>query len=108
MERTLWRNEKFAKEFPQEKTYRHSLKEEVSALSMAATVFAELQEKKKPESPDPSLVLLSKMKSEGMLEPFVLLLHPDAGVAKDYAAYQAAHREKLIQFVDQYVVPQVP
>ncbi|HZR29615.1 MAG TPA: tetratricopeptide repeat protein [Terriglobales bacterium] len=108
MERALWRNEKFSKEFPQEKTYRHSLKEEVSALSTAATVFEELQQKKKFENPDPSLVLLAKMKSEGMLEPFILLLHPDTGVVQDYAAYQAAHREKLIQFVDEYILPQAP
>ncbi|HTC92260.1 MAG TPA: tetratricopeptide repeat protein [Terriglobales bacterium] len=108
MERALWRNEKFAKEFPQEKTYRHSLKEEISALSLVATVFEEIQQKKKLENPDPSLVLLSRMKSQGMLEPFVLLVHPDTGVVQDYPAYRAAHREKLIQFVDEYVLPQAP
>ncbi len=108
MERTLWRNEKFAKEFPQEKTYRHSLKEEVSALSVVAATFDENQQKKKLENPDPSLVMLSQMKEEGLLEPFVLLLHPDTGVARDYPAYQAAHRDKLMQFVDEYVLPQTP
>ncbi len=108
MERTLWHNEKFAKEFPKEKTYRHSLKEEVSALSLVATVFEESQQKKKLENPDPSLVLLSKMKDEGMLESFVLLLHPDAGVTQDYAAYRAVNRDKLIQFVDEYVLPPTP
>src|SRR5260370_10533492 len=108
MERTLWHNEKFAKEFPKEKTYRHSLKEEASGLPLVATVFEESQQKKKLENPDPSLVLLSKMKAEGMLEPFVLLMHPDQGISLDYAAYQAAHREKLIQFVDEYVLPPTP
>jgi tetratricopeptide (TPR) repeat protein len=107
-ERTLWRNEKFAKEFPQEKTYRHSLKEEVSALSLVATSFEEKLRGKKINSPDPSLLLLSKIKAEGMLEPFVLLIHSDAGVAQDYAAYRAAHRAKLIQFVDEYIVPPMP
>jgi tetratricopeptide (TPR) repeat protein len=108
MERVLWHNEKFAKESPKEKTYRHSLKEEASALSMVATVFEESQQKKKAESPDPALILLSQMKAEGMLEPFVLLMHPDQGISQDYAAYQAAHREKLIQFVDEYILPQAP
>src|SRR5579859_189647 len=108
MERTLWHNEKFAKEFPQEKAYRHSLKEEISALSLVATSFDESIQGKKLENPNPSLVLLSKMKSEGMLDPCVLLLHPDTGVAQDYAAYQAAHRDKLMQFVDEYVLPPTP
>ncbi|HYL09162.1 MAG TPA: tetratricopeptide repeat protein [Candidatus Acidoferrales bacterium] len=107
-ERTLWRNEKFAKEFPQEKAYRHSLKEEVSALSLVAASFEEKQRGKKIKSPDPSLLLLSKMKAEEMLEPFVLLIHSDAGVARDYAAYQAANRANLIQFVDEYIVPPAP
>ena len=108
VERTLWRNEKFAKEFPQEKAYRHSLKEEVSALSLVVTVFEEQQQKKKIGNPDSSLVLLSTMKSEGMLEPLVLLLHSDTGIERDYAAYQSRNREKLIQFVDKYIVPATP
>src|SRR5437660_7160950 len=47
MERALWRNEKFAKEYPLEKNYRHSLKEEADALSLTVTVFHEMQQKKK-------------------------------------------------------------
>jgi len=108
MERTLWRNEKFAKEYPQEKTYRHSVKEEVAALSLAVNVFQELQAKKKDKSPDPGLTLLSQFKSEGLLESYVLLLKPDQGVAQDYPGYRAAHREKLMEFMDKYVVPPAP
>ncbi len=108
MERARWRNEKFAKEYPQEKTYRHSLKEEVAALSLAVNVFQELQAKKKDKSPDPGLTLLSQFKSEGLLEPYVLLLKPDQGIAQDYPAYRAAHREKLVEFLDKYVVPAAP
>ncbi len=37
-DRILWRNEKFAKQFPQEKQYRHSLAEEGEALGMAAGI----------------------------------------------------------------------
>lgn len=108
MERALWKNEKFAKEFPGEKTYRHTLKEEADALSMAATVFAENQRRKKAKDPDPGLVMLAKLKADGMLEPYILLVRPDNDIARDYAAYLAAHRDKLIQFVDQYVVPPAP
>jgi tetratricopeptide (TPR) repeat protein len=108
IERSLWKSEKFAKEFPGEKTYRHSLKEEVDALSLVATVFAENQQKKKSKNPDPSLALLAKFKAEGMLEPYILLIRPDNDIARDYFSYQTAHRDKLIEFVDKYVVPPAP
>ena len=108
MERSLWKNEKFAKEFPAEKSYRHSLKEEVDALSLVVTVFAEMQQNKKIKEPDPSLMLLSRFRKEGLLEPYVLLIGADNDIARDYAEYQAVHRDKLIQFVDKYVVPPAP
>jgi tetratricopeptide (TPR) repeat protein len=108
MERALWRGEKFAKEYPQENTYRHTLKEEAAALSVTAAVFNELQRKKKAASPDPSLLLLSQLKADGLLESYVLLIKPDAEIARDYRAYQAAHRDKLIQLLDRYVVPPTP
>ena len=107
-ERALWRGEKFAKEYPQENTYRHTLKEEAAALSVTAAVFDELQRKKKAASPDPSLLLLSQLKADGLLESYVLLIKPDAEIARDYRVYQAAHRDKLIQLLDKYVVPPTP
>jgi tetratricopeptide (TPR) repeat protein len=106
IQRTMWKKEKFAKEFPGEPTYRHSLKEEVDALGLAVTVFTE--NKKNIKDPDPSLVTLAKLQADGMLESYVLLVRPDNDLARDYAAYLAAHRDKLIQFVDKYVVPLAP
>jgi len=108
MERALWRTEKFAKEYPEEKSYRHSLKEEATALSMVASVFDESEHKKKSKVQDPSLLLLSQLKSDGLIESYVLLIKPDNEIAHDYAAYQAAHRDDLIRFVDNYVVPPAP
>ncbi|HKF20296.1 MAG TPA: tetratricopeptide repeat protein [Candidatus Angelobacter sp.] len=108
IERARWHQEEFAKEFPEEKNYRHSLKEEVAALSLATTVFEESQRKTKDANPDPGLTLLSRFKVEGMLEPYVLLMKADNGIAQDYSAYRAAHRDKLIEFVDKYVVPPAP
>ncbi len=113
MERALWTGEKFGKEFPQEKTYRHSLKEEVSALSVTASVYEELRaskrrKKAKDSLPDPQLDFLVRLKAAGMLEPFVLLMHPDQAISKDYADYQAAHRDKLMEFLDKYLVPEAP
>ena len=108
IERVLWHNEKFAKEFPQEKTYRHSLKEEASALRLTVTAFDANQKKKKFKTPDPSLVFLSQLQADSMIEPYVLLVLPDAGIAKDYPAYRAANRDKLITFVDKYILPPMP
>lgn len=108
MERSLWQSQKFAKEYPQEKGYRHSLKEEASALSLAAKVFEETQAKKKDKNPDPGLTLLTQFKDQDMVEAYVLLMRADQGIAQDYAAYRDAHRDKLISFVDKYVVPAAP
>jgi len=108
MERALWHNEKFSKEFPQEKNYRHTLKEEASALTLTATVFEENQQTDKIKDPSPSLLLLSQLKADGMIEPYVLLVIPDAGIIQDYAGYRAANRKKLIEFVDKYIVPPAP
>ncbi|MBZ5524145.1 MAG: tetratricopeptide repeat protein [Acidobacteriia bacterium] len=116
MERALWSGEKFKKEFPDEKTYRHSLKEEVAALSVAVSVYQETADarskdkgkKPKASAPDPQLELLVRLKAAGMLEPFVLFMHPDQGIARDYEAFQAAHRNKLMEFLDKYLVPEAP
>ncbi|HLJ26287.1 MAG TPA: tetratricopeptide repeat protein [Candidatus Angelobacter sp.] len=108
MERALWHGEKFSKEFPQEKSYRHTLKEEASALGLTATVFAENQKRNKIKDPSPSLVLLSQLKTDGMIEPYVLLVIPDAGIMQDYPGYREANRQKLIAFVDKYIVPATP
>src|SRR5215470_5560106 len=107
MERALWQKEKFSKEFPQEKTYRHSLKEEAAALTRTAAVFQELKEKNKSK-PDPSLVFLSQLQADNMIEPYVLLVLPDAGISQDYPAYRAADRDKLIAGVDKYILPPTP
>jgi tetratricopeptide (TPR) repeat protein len=107
IERTLWKNEEFAKQFPGEKNYRHTLKEEVASLSLVVTSFTE-QSKKKLKNPDPSLVMLAQLKDEGMLEAYVLLVRADNDIARDYFPYRAVHRDKLIEFVDKYIVPPAP
>jgi tetratricopeptide (TPR) repeat protein len=108
LSKSVWRGEKFAKEFPQEKQYRHSLKEEADALSVAASVFEEQHGNKTVKNPDPSLVLLSELKKKQLLEPYVLLILPDDGIARDYAAYKSAHPDKLVQFFNEYILPETP
>jgi len=104
--RASWVNDKFAKEFPNEKEYRHSLREEVEALSIVAeTVSAEVKQGKlKTNALEPSLANLLKLHEAGLLEAYVLLGRPDAGIARDYEAYRQTNRDKLRQYVSEYVI----
>jgi len=70
--------------FPNEKTYRHSLLEEVDALNTAAAVLGENYKKpKQRKNLQPSLLTLLELNDKGMIEPFVLISKPDAGIAQD-------------------------
>ena len=102
--RSTWRSTEFAKQYPNEKQYRHSLKEEAAALRTALKVFSE-DKAKKPQTADPSLTLLTKLDKEGLLESFILLALPDAGIALDYPGYRRTNLEDLRRYVKQYVVP---
>jgi hypothetical protein len=57
---------------------------------------------------DPGLLLLLKLHDAGLLDAYVLFSLGDAGIAKDYSAYRAAHREKLEEYMDKFVVPPAP
>lgn len=108
LQRRLWQQQEFGKQYPSEQQYRHSLKEEVSALSLVADRFDELRNQGKVKNPDSELVRLSELNQKKLLEPYVLLMTPDAGIARDYKSYCDAHRDKLVEFLDQYVVPAAP
>jgi tetratricopeptide (TPR) repeat protein len=104
--RQAWRQGKFKKEFPNEASYRHSLKEEAEALdAMVAILAPDAASLKKAEKLDPSLLALIRVDHEGMLEPFVLLNRADPEIAQDYPAYRAAHRDQLFRYVDEFVLP---
>ena len=99
--RSAWRKEKFAKTFPQEKTYRHSLAEEVDALrSVLALATSDKQVKKL----SPSLEILKKLNDEGLLEAYILLARTDEGIAQDHPAYLKRDRDKLRRYVVEYVM----
>src|ERR1051326_3494567 len=94
--RAGWQTTNFAKEYPNEKTYRHSLKEETSAVRAALKV---LGEQKADESKiDPSLQVLRKLDKEGLLEAFILLAIPDQGMANNFAAYPKTTVEDLPRY----------
>jgi len=99
--RSTWRKEKFAKTFPNEKTYRHSLAEEADALRSVISVATA---DKKNKNLGPSLTRLKKLDEEGLLESYILLARPDEGIAQDYPEYLKQHRDELRSYVVQYVV----
>jgi tetratricopeptide (TPR) repeat protein len=99
--RSTWRKELFAKAFPQEHAYRHSLPEEVAALRSVITIATA---DKKVKSLSPSLSRLKKLNDEGLLESFILLAHADEGIVHDHPAYLKDHRDRLRRYVVQYVV----
>ena len=96
--RANWVSEEFAKQYPNEKTYRHSLKEEATAIRAA---LKSLDEKK---SGNQSLQILKKLDKEGLLEAFILLAMPDKGIAADFAAYHQSNVAELRRYVKQYVM----
>ena len=99
--RSTWRKEKFAKTFPNEKTYRHSLLEEADALrSVLSVATADKKDKKL----SPSLTRLKKLDEEGLLESYILLARPDDGIVQDHPAYLKQNRDKLRRYMMQYVV----
>lgn len=100
-----WHGDEFKKQFPEEKQYRHSLAEESDALTTAAKVWTEVNEKTASVPKDPNLILLLKLYQAKMIEPYVLLDAADAGIAQDYAGYREKNREKLEQYLNEFVVP---
>jgi tetratricopeptide (TPR) repeat protein len=96
--RDSWHKEKFTKMFPKETKYRHSLQEEAEALR---SVLASAKEQKLSH---PQFETLQKLDNEGLLEAFILLAHPDDGIAEDYRAYRKDNRAKLRQYVLNYVI----
>ena len=96
--RAAWQTSEFAKNYPNEQAYRHSLKEEVAALRMVAEACAKDVKSGRVKTLEPSLETLVKLNDGGLLEAFVLFARPDQGIARDYAAYRATNREKLRRY----------
>jgi tetratricopeptide (TPR) repeat protein len=98
-----WGQAHFAKEYPQEKKYRHSLKEEADALRAALKIY-QAQQAKSPQSTDPAFQTLAKLEKEGFLEAFILLALPNEGIAQDYPVYRHRNLDVLRRYVKQYVL----
>jgi tetratricopeptide (TPR) repeat protein len=92
----------FKKDFPDEKEYRHTLKEEDSALSIVAVTVKD--KKIKPGKLDESLRNLVELNDAGMLDCWILINGADEGIAQDYSAYRKEHRQLLHDYLDRFVV----
>jgi tetratricopeptide (TPR) repeat protein len=101
--RTSWHDEKFRKQFPQEKEYRHSLSEEVEALQAVADQVKEGLKKNEIQQLDPGLASLVKLSDQGLLQAYVLFARPDKGISFDYVAYRDGNREKLHQYIAEWM-----
>ena len=96
--RMAWSRGEFFKNYPDEKVYRHSLKEEAAALRMVAEAAAKDLKSGKVKALEVSLDNLVRMNDTGLLESYILFAHSDQGIALDYAAYRKANREKLRRY----------
>ena len=96
--RIAWSKTDFFKNYPAEKVYRHSLKEETAALRMVAEAAARDLKSGKVKSLETSLDNLIKLNNAGLLEAYVLFARPDDGIVRDYIAYRKDNREKLRRY----------
>ena len=95
----------FKKEYPNEPRYRHSLKEEASALRVVAQMVAgDLDSGKLKSVDDKSLANLLKLHQANLIEAYVLFARPDEGVSKDYAEYRKTNRDKLKRYWAEMVI----
>jgi tetratricopeptide (TPR) repeat protein len=101
--RTAWATSEFARAYPDETAYRHTLKEEAAALNGVVQAIRERQKEKRIKLLDPSLQRLVKLADEGLLEPFILYALADQGIAQDYAEYRRLNRDKLRRYLLTYV-----
>jgi tetratricopeptide (TPR) repeat protein len=96
--RIAWAKGDFLKNYPNEKEYRHSLKEEAAALRMVAEFAARDLKSGKIKALEPSLGILVKLNEDSLLESYILFARPDQGIARDYPSYRAANRDKLRRY----------
>ena len=101
--RARWQNGDFRKRFPDEPTYRHSLAEEMDAFEQML-VFADNEELQGRPLTDPQIPTIRGLRSRGLLEAFLLLHAPDAGIARDFEKYRAGNRAKLQAYVESMII----
>ena len=103
--RAAWRQALFAKTYPLEAQYRHSLAEETAALNAVASAL----DRQLVPHLDPQLANLFALHRDGLLEAWILLNGgPDPGILQDYATYRNAHHLELRAYFDKYIIHPAP
>jgi hypothetical protein len=102
LSRANYRDNRFKKDFPNEKQYRHTLKEEDAALSSVVSILKE--KKTKPENLDESLRNLLEVSNAGLLDCWILISGGDNDTAQDYVAYRDEHRQLMHDYLDRFLV----
>jgi tetratricopeptide (TPR) repeat protein len=102
-EKASWHGGKFKQEFPTEPKYRNTLKEETSALSMAANVAMQSDRKLSPD-----LERLLRLQKLGFIDAYVLFNAGGEGISQDYVGYRDKHRDVLMRYLNEIVVPPAP
>jgi tetratricopeptide (TPR) repeat protein len=100
--RAGYHGDQFNKDFPNEKEYRHTLKEESMALHAVAEGIA--NQKIPLDKLDESLRNIVELDKAGMLDSWILINGADQGIAQDYAAYRKDHWKLLHDYIDRFVV----
>ena len=95
--------ERFKKEYPNEKRYRHSLREEADALRGVIGVVREQQKAGQVKQLSKDLQFLLQLEEAGLLEAYVLFARANEGIAQDYAGYRKANRDKLRRYLLEYL-----
>ena len=100
--RAAFRGETFSKDFPDEKIYRHTLKEESDALNSVVSVLK--GNKADRNQLDESLRNLIDLSDAGMLDCWILINGADQGIAQDYPAYRQDHRQLLDDYIAKFII----
>ncbi len=98
--RAQWEKETFKKTYPTEKQYRHTLAEEVDALRSVVSTAKST----KPKKLNDQIAMIETLDKDGVLEAYILLATPDAGIAKDHREYLRRNRDKMRLYVTKYVI----
>jgi tetratricopeptide (TPR) repeat protein len=106
LKRAVWTTNdyaRFKKEYPNEKTYRQSLREESDALRGVIEAVRNQQKEGKIKQLSDDLQLLVQLEEKGLLESYILFARANQGIAQDYIEYRRANREKLRRYLIEYL-----
>ena len=103
--RSTYRQVGFARDHPNESQYRHSLREEATALRVVAERVSRERRENRDLRLSPSLLTLADLHEKGLLEAYVLFARANEGIARDYAEYRRTNRDQLRRYLTEYVAP---